>query len=349
MTLPVLQKACHQDHRNLIWWASRDPAARRVRPCFHCARIMVEVADVPTEGDHDLSLDVCDRCQLIWFDPGELDLLPKQPPSGKAPELSPRARELLAVYEIERIQRDAEREGTGTAVAGPEEAWKWIPGLLSLPVEYDAPVKSRASVVTWSVAATVALVSLLAFTDLQAFVASFGFIPAEAFRLGGLTALTSFFIHGGLWHLAANLYFLVTFGDNVEDFLGRARYLTLIAVATVFGAILHALFDPQSAVPVIGASGGISGILAFYAFAFPRSKVGLTHFWYLAYTDGRWVCLPVWMIFVGWLILQFIGVWQQLVGWSNVSALAHLGGAAAGFLLWIVWREAAESAGEFAS
>ena len=143
-----------------------------------------------------------------------------------------------------------------------------------------------------------------------------------------------------------NLYFLVTFGDNVEDFLGRSRYLALIAVATLFGAILHTLPDPQSAVPVIGASGGISGILAYYTLAFPRSRVGLTHFWYFLYSGGRWVCLPVWVIFAGWLILQFVGVWQQLAGWSNVSALAHLGGVAAGFLLWIVWRNNAETAAD---
>ncbi len=338
MTLPILEKVCHRDHRNLIWWTSRNKQAPRVRPCFHCDQVMVEVADIPAKSGRDLTLDMCDRCQVIWFDPGEFEDLPESAPEEKNRELPQQARELMALHEVERIQREAEESETGIGVSGPNEIWKWIPGLLGMPVQYGAPAKKDLPWVTWGLGAVVAMIGLIALANLSEAARGFGYIPSEALRYGGMTVFTSFFIHGGLAHLAVNLYFFLTFGDNVEDFLGRRRYLILIGAATLGGAILHTLPDPRSIVPVIGASGGISGILAFYALTFPRSRVGLTHWWYWVLSGGRWLCLPVWMIFAGWLILQLLGVWLQLGGWSNVSALAHLGGAAAGFLLWLVWR-----------
>ncbi len=346
MTFPVLEKVCERDRRNLIWWSSQNKKSLRVRPCFHCDQTMIEIADIPAKGGHDLTLDMCDRCQVIWFDPGEFDALPKASPAGKRQELPRDAKEVMALYRVERLQREAEEAGTGVGVAGPDELWKWIPGLLGMPVQYNSPAKASLPWITWGLVAVVALVGLLALGNLAEAVRQFGFVPSEALRYGGMTAITSFFLHGGLVHLAVNLYFLLTFGDNVEDFLGRRRYLFLIGAATLGGALLHMVPDPQSTVPVIGASGGISGILAYYALTFPRSRIGLTHWWFLALSRGRWICLPVWIIFGGWLLLQLFGVWLQLGGWSNVSALAHLGGAATGFVFWLAWRKDSELTSE---
>ncbi|MHC4677439.1 MAG: rhomboid family intramembrane serine protease, partial [Planctomycetota bacterium] len=117
-------------------------------------------------------------------------------------------------------------------------------------------------------------------------VTNWGLVPAELGRRFGLTFVTSFFLHGGLVHLFGNLYYLVVFGDNSEDVLGRGRYLLLIAAATIVGDIAHIVSDPGSTTPCIGASGGISGVLAYYCLRFPKASVGIVVFFH-------WVRLPV--------------------------------------------------------
>jgi membrane associated rhomboid family serine protease len=89
--------------------------------------------------------------------------------------------------------------------------------------------------------------------------------------------------------------------------------------------------DPRGEIPCIGASGGISGIITFYALQFPHARLGL-------FVRYHWVNFPAWAALVLWAALQAVGVAQQLAGFSNVSALAHMGGAALGLLAWAAWR-----------
>ena len=90
----------------------------------------------------------------------------------------------------------------------------------------------------------------------------------------------------------------------------------------------------HSTAPSIGASGGISGIIAFYALEFPRARLGflLRYYWRFG-----WIQIPVWAAFALWILLQFFGVYAQVAGFSNVSALAHLGGTAVGLFFWLIW------------
>src|SRR5207253_2690175 len=83
-------------------------------------------------------------------------------------------------------------------------------------------------------------------TEILATVMQFGLIPAQYARYFGLTFLTSFLLHGSFGHLAGNMYFLYVFGDNVEDFLGKARYVGLILIAAVLGDVAHIAMDPRS-------------------------------------------------------------------------------------------------------
>lgn len=177
--------------------------------------------------------------------------------------------------------------------------------------------------------------SVAAFTHLDAVVGRWGFIPAEAFRWGGLTLLTSFFLHGGIWHLVGNLYFLLIFGDNVEDYIGRWRFGALILGSAIAGDLVHLLFDPGSDVPAIGASGGISGILLFYALRFPQARLG---FLFRFSFDFRWIQIPAWGALAFWLGLQLLLLWFQWKGVGQVAATAHLGGALAGVGFWYWWR-----------
>jgi len=282
--------------------------------------------------DPTLTLDACRPCNLVWFDPGEFEAVPEgvvETPD----ELALRGREILANYKLERLNEQLRREAAASSNP-PDEEWKWVPAFFGLPVKIDDDDLKQWPWLTWSLTATIALVSILAFFDLHDAVHRFALIPAEVWRYGGLTMLTSFFLHGGVWHLISNLYFFLLFGDKVEDYLGRWRFALLILSATLAGDCLHVLFDPHSSTPCIGASGGIAGVIAFYALEFPRARLG---FMFRLY----WIHFPAWGAFGLWLLLQFWGAYKQAAGVSNVSSLAHLGGAATGFAAWLFWRKLA--------
>src|SRR5262249_25057604 len=150
---------------------------------------------------------------------------------------------------------------------------------------------------------------------------------------GGATLLTYFFLHGSAPQLAGNLYFLAAFGDDVEDYLGSGRYLILLFCCTIAGGLLHAVSQPRNYVPLVGASAAISGMLAYYGLQFPRARIGfLLRFPVLFFR--RWVNLRAWMYVIGWIVLQAIGAVRQTGSFTQVSLLAHVGGAGMGFLFW---------------
>jgi membrane associated rhomboid family serine protease/Zn-finger nucleic acid-binding protein len=221
---------------------------------------------------------------------------------------------------------------------GPTEFWHWIPALFGMPVEDAQPAGHRNDrerpLLTWTLAIGIFLVSALAMFDLESLIKTYGLIPAEFGRLSGLTWLTSFFLHVGPLHLLGNLYFLVVFGDNVEKCFGGLELFLLIVVAAVFGDFVHILFDPSSVIPCVGASGGISGVIAFYALRFPKTKLSMM-FWFI---KPFWFRMnAIWLFFL-WILLQIVISGQQIAGLSSISGGAHLGGAFVGFVAWLLWR-----------
>ena len=343
MGVGLLTKTLVRDYVTRVWAVARLRTNAGGRLCPVCRGPMVEVASLPDYASP--VLDVCRRCHLLWFDPREFEQVPaiSQVPQPAAPRptltegtsptpLPSAAVELLAV---QRAQTDAARFDRAHGHAGPEMWWQWIPGLMGLPIE----VGSRVAVAPWAtrlLAAVIAVVSIVALADLRRAVELFGLIPAQVDRYFGLTLVTSFFLHGGLMHLAGNLYYLLLFGDNVEDYLGPRRFLLLVTLAALVGTIAHVAFDPRSDVPVIGASGGISGLVAFYGFTFPQAKMTFL-IWF------RWVRVPAYAFLAFWLVLQALTAWQQISGLTSVSALAHLGGAAVGIWFWLIWRNGPKS------
>jgi len=276
-----------------------------------------------------LELDACKSCGAVWFDPQEFEAVPEGV-NESADEGYLRGIEAQATARLEQMKP------SGFTDEGPDETWKTIPALFGFPVETNVDPLKRQPLVTWSLSAVIAFFSIWAFFHLKTAVGVFGFVPAEALRFGGLTWLTSFFLHGGILHLIGNLYFLLIFGDNVEDHLGRWRYALLILAATLTGDLVHVLAAPQSTVPSIGASGGISGVIVFYALQFPKARLAFLFRYFLYF---RWLQIPAWAALVLWMLLQFFTAALQLSGLSNTAATAHLGGAAAGFLLWLKWRK----------
>ena len=98
------------------------------------------------------------------------------------------------------------------------------------------------------------------------------------------------------------------------------------------GGGLYVLFEPRTNMPSVGASGGIAGVLAFYAFEFPRERLAFLF-------RIVWVELPAWGAFAIWIVLQLLETTRELSGAGTVAALAHLGGALVGFLMWMGWGD----------
>ena len=165
-----------------------------------------------------------------------------------------------------------------------------------------------------------------------------GFRPAEP----SVPALaTSMFLHGGFMHLAGNMLFLWIYGDNVEHRLGRWRYLAAYLGTGVLATLSHAALDLDSAVPVLGASGAVSGVLGFYFIWFPRNRVRLwimlfPFFMNVVYAPARLV-LGVYLVVDNLLPLLA----SRATGGGGVAYGAHIGGFAAGlaYAWWSTRRE----------
>ena len=161
-------------------------------------------------------------------------------------------------------------------------------------------------------------------------------LPPELALLPPLTTLfTSMFLHGGFLHLAGNMLYLWIFGNNVEDAMGHVRFFIFYLLCGVAAVYAQALPNPESAVPMIGASGAISGVLGAYLLLYPRARVLLgVPLGFLIVQLGRFPA--------GWVLLAWF-VMQLLMGGMNAPAAggaktviafgAHIGGFCAGLLL----------------
>ena len=334
VTIELLRKRFTPESINPLWLHAMRGEGRLGLPCPSCRQPMIGVA---LSDRAEINVDVCQHCHFIWFDTHEVDtLVPRQPePAPVAPELPQKAREMLAMVEVERLSKQT--EGSDLDSAPPEELWKQIAACFGLPVEFDEPEEQREPWTTWLLSAAIICASLVAFLHLREVVQRFGLIPAQATRLYGLTFVTSFLLHAGIIHLAGNMYFLLAFGHAVENFLRPLRYVVIIALAAIVGDLAHIALDPRSQTPCIGASGGIVGVITFYALNFPQMRLAFLMRW--GFVWFHWIRLPAWFVFVLWILFQLIGTLEQKAGMSSVSSAAHLGGAAVGILAWLVWRK----------
>jgi membrane associated rhomboid family serine protease len=146
------------------------------------------------------------------------------------------------------------------------------------------------------------------------------------------TVLTSMFMHGGWIHLLGNMWFLWIFGNNIEDAMGHARFAVFYLVCGVIAALTQVLVDPHSAVPMVGASGAISGVMGAYVLLFPRVRVH-TLVWLGFFVTT--VTLPAYLMLGYWfayqLLLGTVGVLAQVEG--GTAFWAHIGGFLAGMAL----------------
>ncbi len=247
----------------------------------------------------DLEIDVCEKCHGIWLDRGELDHAKALPGIASA---------------MEEINR--------------KTTWgNWFfQFFLTIPVEFNMkprkfPIVTTALIILNTVM-LILMIMIIVYFNKNA-ILKWAFTPgADKNFLWFLTLITSQFLHSGLMHLAGNMYFLYIIGDNLEDALGRMQYLAFYLICGILAALTHAIFESNSQIPTVGASGAIAGIMAGYVVIFRKARLTFMFvFWQYK--------LPAVAYFGIWIAFNILGAMTSGPG-PGVAWFAHLGGFAAG-------------------
>ncbi len=198
--------------------------------------------------------------------------------------------------------------------------------------------------ITWLLialnAAVFAYQLLLTPPELENFYRNYAVIPAELLQGNGVSPLlTSMFIHGGWAHILGNLLFLWVFGDNVEAIMGKLTYLAVYLAGGIVASLTHILFNPDSLIPSLGASGAIAAILGAYILMFPHSHIRVLLLLGFYATITRVTAL----LFLGiWFITQLFNGVASLgiptAQTSGVAVWAHIGGFVFGMLIGSLFR-----------
>lgn len=156
----------------------------------------------------------------------------------------------------------------------------------------------------------------------------------DADPINWATPVISIFLHGGWGHLLGNALFLWVFGNNIEDVMGRGRFLAFFLICGVAAAVAHIAVQPGSPVPTVGASGAVSGVMGAYLVLFPRVRVRMLFIFIIFF---RVFPLPAWVVLLWWFGLQVLMGLPELAGAGDlgggVAVWAHVGGFAAGVVL----------------
>ena len=167
--------------------------------------------------------------------------------------------------------------------------------------------------------------------ELNWFIAHYGVIPT---RFQWADVMTSIFLHGGWMHLIGNMWFLWIYGDNVEDILGHFNYVAFYLLCGIAATMVHIVFNSDSRVPTIGASGAIAGVMGAYMVKFPRSRILTLVFVVVFVTTME---IPAFLILIYWFVIQFFSgigsVGHSHLSQGGVAWFAHIGGFLAGIAL----------------
>ncbi|MBU74817.1 MAG: rhomboid family intramembrane serine protease [Rhodospirillaceae bacterium] len=211
---------------------------------------------------------------------------------------------------------------------------------------FDDNPSSRTPYISWLIIALCVLVfvwqqSLGPQGEQYAFY-TYGFVPAHVSGAVPLpaqlvvlpawaTAISSMFLHGGLMHIGGNMLYLWIFGDNIEDSMGPLKFIIFYILCGMAAAAAQFAIDPASRIPMVGASGGIAGILGAYLILHPKAAIR-TLLVILVFI--RFINLPAWLVLGVWIGGQFVAVPNALANdGGGVAYFAHIGGFIAGMIL----------------
>ena len=218
--------------------------------------------------------------------------------------------------------------------------------IFALPLYDDNPIQ-RPPLVTYSLIGMCIGAFLWQLgQDPEVVAYQFGMVPAVVFGDRALspelaiippwaTLVTSMFLHAGWGHLGGNMLFLWVFGNNVEDLLGRARFVVLYLGSGIAAALVQALSATHSEVPMLGASGAVAGVLGAYLMIYPRANVHclvwvVIFFWI--------VTVPAWILLGLWFAMQLLSGLAAGPAAPGVAFWAHVGGFVTGVILFLLLR-----------
>lgn len=182
-------------------------------------------------------------------------------------------------------------------------------------------------------------------SGLHQFVSEYGLTPARlmlSYRLPGgilsnavIPMFTSIFMHAGWMHLIGNMWFLWIFGDNVEDRLGRFNFLVFYILSGIGASLIQVVVHPTSSIPMVGASGCISGVLGAYLLSFPQARI---HTLFIFFVIVRFLEIPAFLFLILWFVFQFISGAADFgsADGGGVAYWAHMGGFVVGMFLLVV-------------
>ena len=305
----------------------------------------------------EVQIDACPMCFGAWFDQGELDELAgtlervesvldaearptRRPcPHGHGPMLEHDLPGLIKTpidrcaacggiwldgEERRKLAKASTAQGQGSRTERMVKRGAiWAMQVLRpLPVEVENPARGTPIIVF---ALLLVLFAVFLGQELQQIdTYHYALVPGRTRHQGDYAGLfTYIFLHGGWWHLLGNAYFLYTFGDNVEDLFGRVRFTVFFLVAGLLAGLIHHGFATNTATPVVGASGAISGVLAAYLWAFPRQRLLQTVFFVQ-------LEIPVWVYLFVWTGYHVVMALFATGSAEEVAWFAHLGGFAVG-------------------
>ncbi len=207
------------------------------------------------------------------------------------------------------------------------------------PIGDDNSSRRTLPVVTYGLIALNVLVFWIEMSQGEPFIRQWAVVPRQLVANPTdeiPTIFTSMFMHAGWVHLLGNMLFLWVFGDNVEDRLGRVKFLVFYLICGIAAILTQVALSSESNIPNLGASGAISGVLAGYLVLFPQGRV-------MVLMPGGTVAVPALLVIGLWIILQLvngIGSFTQSAQTGGVAYLAHIGGFAAGLAIafLLTWR-----------
>ena len=266
--------------------------------------------------DSNVFLDKCPSCRGIWTDGGEIQQVARYLKDD--PRIKTIGSDL--VEHKKNMEELKSWGGFGKSLGMPVSPYILFMPKIILPLSDENP-RERFPFITISLISlcTIIFIGQASFiNDLRSFFNIYGFVPEHFFGIG---LITSMFLHAGFLHLLGNMLFLWIFGDNVEDRFSRLGFIVFYLSCGLFASVLHFVFNFDSSVPAVGASGAISGVMGAYLIFYPEAEIKMLFIY-------RIVRVPASLYFVAWFGFQLMFALTTVT--SNATAgiawFAHIGG-----------------------
>jgi membrane associated rhomboid family serine protease len=280
-----------------------------------CPRCDLPMRTFNYASDSNVFLDKCPSCNGLWADAGEVRQVARH--LKVDPNIKAITKDIAQTNRSFRTMEDLAQ--LGKALRRPVNPMALFLPKIIVPLSDDAP-RQKTPVLTIAIitlCTTIFAAQALTVDDLSGFFARFGFVPE---RFADLGLISSIFLHAGVLHLIPNMFFFWIFGDNVEDRFSRLGFIFFFLACGILACLAHGLVHWGSSIPVIGASGAISGVMGAYCVFYPAARVRL----FFIYTILH---LPAWLFLGVWLLLQLVfASVGRAVGCSNVAWFAHISG-----------------------